>query len=228
MSNENPEQKRGAQSITMRPTDSLKPYSLNPRSHSEAQINMIMRSIERFGFTNPILLDGESGIIAGHGRLKAAIMLGLQTVPCIDLHGLEPAEKRAYLIADNQIALQAGWDMQMLAAEIQDLGQAGIDVGLLGFTDAEMAIIESIGVNAAILHWEGMPEFDQESAESFRKIIIHFKDQACVDQFIEATKLPITEKTRATWYPVTEIFHARQYEYEGQSEVAAVDEVAEK
>jgi len=128
----------------MRPVESLKPYARNPRTHSEAQINGIMRSIEKFGFTNPILLDGENVIIAGHGRLQAAILLGMKTVPCVDLHGMTAAEKRAYIIADNQLALNAGWDMEMLSAEILELAQGGIDISLLGFSDKELAGLQSI------------------------------------------------------------------------------------
>lgn len=140
-------QAKGAQSITMREVESLVPYSKNPRTHNEAQVKAIAKSIQRFGFTNPILLDGASNIIAGHGRLAAAISLGLKSVPCIDLHGMTPEEKRAYIIADNQLALQAGWDMQILAAEIQQLAVDGMDVSLLGFSEKEMDLIERLGAS---------------------------------------------------------------------------------
>ena len=96
--------------IVLRPLDSLAPYARNPRVHSDAQVAQIAASIKEFGFTNPILLDGENGVIAGHVRLAAAKVLGLRTVPCIELGHLSEAQKRAYIIADNKLALN--WPME--------------------------------------------------------------------------------------------------------------------
>src|SRR5580704_16307014 len=95
----------------------LIPYVRNPRTHTPGQIDRIAKSIERFGFTNPILIDRHQGIIAGHGRLRAALQLRLDTVPTIELTGLSDAEKAAYIIADNKLALDAGWDNDLLRAE---------------------------------------------------------------------------------------------------------------
>lgn len=134
---------KGARSIVFRSVDELKPYSNNPRTHSAMQIKQIAASIERFGFTNPILLDGDNGIIAGHGRLQAAQSLGFTSVPCIDLHGLNESEKRAYVIADNQLALAAGWDYQLMAIELAELTKDGFDVSVVGFSDEEIQSIMS-------------------------------------------------------------------------------------
>ena len=124
--------------ITYRSVDELVPYARNARTHSEQQIDRLAASIREYGWTNPILTDGESGIIAGHGRLAAARKLGIKTVPTIELSGLSEAQKRAYILADNRIALDAGWDAEMLKVELDDLQGAGIDLGQIGFTSDEL------------------------------------------------------------------------------------------
>ena len=106
-----------ADRIELWPTDRLRPYERNPRTHSDAQVDQIAASMVEFGWTNPILIDENAGILAGHGRLLAARKLGLTEVPVIRFDHLSEAQKRAYLIADNQLALQAGWDDALLAAE---------------------------------------------------------------------------------------------------------------
>jgi DNA modification methylase len=111
----------------------LIPYASNSRTHSDAQIAQIAASIREFGWTNPILIDGDNTIIAGHGRLLAARKLGMEDVPAIILDHLSKAQQRALVIADNQLALNAGWDMDMLKAEIDDLKLEGFDLDLLGF-----------------------------------------------------------------------------------------------
>ena len=115
------------------PIESLIPYARNARTHSEEQVAQIAGSIREFGFTNPVLIDGEGGIIAGHGRVMAARKLGLADVPCIRLAHLSEAQRRAYIIADNKLALNAGWDEQMLALEFNELGDLGFDLELTGF-----------------------------------------------------------------------------------------------
>ena len=121
------------------PISALIPFARNSRTHSDAQVAQIAASIREFGFTNPILIDGDKGIIAGHGRLQAARKLGLAEVPCIMLEGLTDAQKRAYVIADNKLALNAGWDIELLSSEIVGLGDEGFDLSLLGFNDDELA-----------------------------------------------------------------------------------------
>jgi ParB-like chromosome segregation protein Spo0J len=122
--------------------ESLKPYEKNARTHSDEQLEQIEKSIKEFGFTNPILVDGERGIIAGHGRLAAAKRAGLREVPVIDLSYLTPAQKRAYILADNKLALNAGWDTQLLAAELEALRADDFDISLVGFSDEELAELE--------------------------------------------------------------------------------------
>ena len=117
----------------------LIPYASNSRTHSDAQIAQIAASIKEFGWTNPILIDGDNTIIAGHGRLLAARKLGLEDVPAIILDHLSKAQQRALVIADNQLALNAGWDIELLENEIRTLDGEGYSLGLLGFADEDLA-----------------------------------------------------------------------------------------
>jgi ParB-like chromosome segregation protein Spo0J len=128
----------GAQAIEQLPTASLIPYARNARTHSEEQVTQIAASIREFGFNNPVLIDTQSTIIAGHGRVMAAGKLGLESVPCIRLTHLTDAQRRAYVLADNRIALNSGWDSDLLAIELGELGDEGFDLGLLGFGDEEL------------------------------------------------------------------------------------------
>ncbi len=118
--------------------DKLVPYINNARTHTPAQVAKIAASIREFGFTNPVLLDGKRGIIAGHGRVLAAQMLAMETVPAIELSHLSAAQRRAYVIADNRIALDAGWDDEMLALELGELRDIGFDLPLTGFDEYEL------------------------------------------------------------------------------------------
>jgi DNA modification methylase len=124
--------------IVNKSTEELIPYVNNARTHSDEQINQIAGSIKEFGFNNPILLDGENGVVAGHGRLLAAKKLGLKEVPCIELAHLTEAKKRAYILADNKIALNSGWDNDILNVEIEELKEENIDLNLIGFSDKEL------------------------------------------------------------------------------------------
>lgn len=118
---------------------SLIPYARNSRTHSDAQVAKIAASIREFGFLNPIIVDGANGIIAGHGRVMAAQKLGLATLPVIEASHLTEAQKRAYIIADNRLALDAGWDNDLLKIELQDLQADGFDLALTGFEIGEIA-----------------------------------------------------------------------------------------
>tara|TARA_R110000803_G_scaffold36946_2_gene79564 strand:+ start:620 stop:1393 length:774 start_codon:yes stop_codon:yes gene_type:complete len=122
-------------SIEYKATKELIPYINNSRTHSEQQVQQVAASIKEFGFTNPLLVDEQGGIIAGHGRLLAAQMLGMDEVPTITLKGLTEAQRKAYVIADNQLALNAGWDLDLLKIEIDGLSELDFDVDLLGFDD---------------------------------------------------------------------------------------------
>lgn len=124
--------------ITYHKVSELRKHNKNARTHSEFQINQIVNSINEFGWTNPILIDEHNTIIAGHGRLDAAELMGIGEVPCIGLSGLSEIQKRAYLIADNQLALNAGWDINILQAEIVALKLNDFDIDLLGFSDSEI------------------------------------------------------------------------------------------
>lgn len=129
-----------------RPTNSLRPYARNARTHSPKQIKQIARSIERFGFNNPLIIDDGDQILAGHGRLLAAKQLNMRTVPCVRLSHLTEADKKAYVIADNRLAEKSGWDNEVLAIELQELVEIGFDVDLTGFEPAETdLIIETMG-----------------------------------------------------------------------------------
>jgi DNA modification methylase len=127
-----------AERIERWPIGKLRPYERNPRTHSEAQVDQIAGSMVEFGWTNPILVDEQGGILAGHGRLLAARKLGLAEVPVIRFEHLSEAQKRAYLIADNQLALQAGWSEELLAEELAWLRNESFDLDLIGFDATEL------------------------------------------------------------------------------------------
>lgn len=124
--------------VVYRKVSELIPYARNARTHSDEQIERIANSIKEFGWTNPILIDGENGIIAGHGRILAARKLGIEKVPTIELSGLTEAQKRAYIIADNRLALDAGWDEDILKLEFAELEKEGFELSKTGFSDEEI------------------------------------------------------------------------------------------
>jgi DNA modification methylase len=153
--------RRSALAIEYRPVDRLIPYARNARTHSDEQVAQIAGSIREFGFTNPILVDGENGIIAGHGRLLAARKLGIIEVPVIELADMSEAQKRAYVIADNRLALNAGWDTEMLSLELGDLASLGFDLSLTGFGDDELAGLLNSG-NSGLTDPDDIPEVPAE------------------------------------------------------------------
>jgi 16S rRNA G966 N2-methylase RsmD len=129
---------KGSQGLLLKRCSELKPYANNARTHSKEQITKIANSIKTFGFTNPILIDGDNNIIAGHGRLLAAQQLGVDEVPAIDLSHLTKDEARAYVIADNRLALDAGWDNDLLKLELSELNDLGFDLDVIGFSADEL------------------------------------------------------------------------------------------
>lgn len=143
--------------IEYRPIGSLIPYANNARTHSAQQVAEIAASIQEFGWTNPILVDGDNGIIAGHGRLLAAMKLRMKEVPIIELTGLSEAQKRAYILADNKLALNAGWDPDLLALELADLQGLGFDLSLTGFDTEEVGALLSRG-NAGLTDPDDVPD----------------------------------------------------------------------
>ena len=124
--------------FTILPVASLKPYERNARTHSPDQVGQLVASIQEFGFTNPLLVDEQNRIIAGHGRLEAAKRAGLADVPCIVVGGLTDAQRRALILADNKLALNAGWDVDLLKAELEQLRLDGYDLALTGFASGEL------------------------------------------------------------------------------------------
>lgn len=143
--------------IDYRPLASLIPFAKNARTHSDAQVAQIAASIREFGWTNPILVDTEDGIIAGHGRLLAARKLGMDAVPVIELAGLSEAQKRALVIADNKLALNAGWDEELLGLELADLVALGFDLALTGFDELEIARLTNPG-SAGLTDPDAIPD----------------------------------------------------------------------
>lgn len=124
--------------VEYKSVDKLIPYVNNARTHDEKQVTQIAASIKEFGFNNPILLDGDNGVVAGHGRLMAAKKLGLKEVPCIELSHLSEVQKKAYILADNKLALNASWDNELLGLELKALTNADIDLINLGFDEYEI------------------------------------------------------------------------------------------
>ena len=155
------------------PTADLIPYAKNTRTHSEIQILQIAGSIREFGFTNPVLIDAENGIIAGHGRVMAAGKLGLTKVPCIRLAHLTETQKRAYIIADNKLALNAGWDEEMLGLELADLREADFDLGLIGFSEDEMGAFD--------VEEGDMPAMPEGDKQPFQQMTFTVHDEQAED-----------------------------------------------
>jgi site-specific DNA-methyltransferase (adenine-specific) len=136
----------------------LTPYARNSRTHSDEQVAQIAASIKEFGWTNPILIDGEKGIIAGHGRLKAAMRLGLEEIPAIELSHLTEIQKKALIIADNKLALNAGWDTELLSLELEELELEGLDLSLTGFGEEEISALKPEVVNEGLTDEDAVPE----------------------------------------------------------------------
>mgnify|MGYP003135531614 CR=1 FL=1 len=139
-------------------TAKLVPYARNSRTHSDEQLSQICASIKEFGFTNPVLIDHEGVIIAGHGRTMAAQRLEMKEVPCLRLSHLTDAQKKAYVIADNKLALNAGWDDEMLAIELQELSDVDFDLSLTGFDDAELASLMAEAVQEGLTDEDSVPD----------------------------------------------------------------------
>jgi hypothetical protein len=206
----------------------LVPYNRNARIHSEAQIAQLAASIKEFGFTNPVLIDEQNVIVAGEGRVMAAKKLRLEEVSCVVLVGLTEAQKAAYVLADNKLALGSCWNDDLLAAELGRITDLGFDVNLSGFSEVEVlallkevdAAVTNMTFDAAIgtkgdaqhavgantsadtqASWTGMPDFHQPSDMPFRTIHVHFACQKDVDAFTKLVAKPITDKTKYLWFP---------------------------
>lgn len=148
--------------------DSLREYPQNARTHDERQVQQIADSISEFGFTNPLLVDGEGGLVAGHGRLMAAKLLGITEVPAITLKGLTDVQRRAYVIADNKLALNAGWDYDILQQELRGLEALDFDIELTGFSMDEFQLS---GVDYGVLDGENVDDELDAMASNVKKAI---------------------------------------------------------
>lgn len=152
--------------------EKLIPYARNSRTHSPDQVAQIAASIKEFGFLNPVIIDGEMGIIAGHGRVMAARKLGITELPCIDAAHLTEAQKRAYIIADNKLAMNAGWDDEMLRVELQDLVGVGFDIELTGFSLDEIDTILADEPEEGLTDEDAVPELPDEPVSKLGDVII--------------------------------------------------------
>ena len=148
--------------LEWRSVSSLIPYARNSRTHSDEQIAQIAASIKEFGWTNPILIDGDNGIIAGHGRLSAARKLGHEEVPVIELKDLTETQRKAYIIADNRLALNAGWDNEMLTIELNDLLADGFALDILGFDPKEIDALLEPEVVEGLTDEDAVPDIPNE------------------------------------------------------------------
>jgi len=170
--------------------EKLIPYARNSRTHSEAQVAQIAASIREFGFTNPVLIGNDNDIIAGHGRVLASRKLDLKEIPCIRLSHLTDTQKKAYIIADNRLALNAGWDDEMLKLELQDLMHQGVNTEVLGFSEEEIAYMTSDGSESETLTSEETSRTPKDNAESVKEAdsrqIIFVYSQTEYNKVIEA------------------------------------------
>ena len=197
-----------AETVKPWPLEKIKPYEHNPRIHPDAQIELLARLMKDHGIDQPIVLDEKGVIIKGHGRLKAAKRAGFKYFPVVVKRGLTEEQKKAERIADNQITLLAGWDQELIRLEIGELKLAGYELPLLGFEEGQLTAFTlpfQSGENNPDAEWGGMPEFFQPDATAYKSVIVHFKDQAAVDQFAKTIGQKIGEKTRFVWYPEIEI-----------------------
>ena len=169
-------------SIKYKSVDDLIPYVNNSRTHSDEQVTQVAASIKEFGFTNPILIDENNGIIAGHGRLMAAKKLKLEQVPTITLVGLTEAQRKAYIIADNQLALNSGWDLDMLRVEFEQLAELDFDLSLIGFDDN--VVEKLLDIDAEL---PDLPDGDKDPFQQ-KTFTLHDEQAALVDDAILKAK----------------------------------------
>ncbi len=162
--------------VVYKEVDDLIPYARNSKIHDETNVNLIAGSIKSFGFNNPVLLDGENGIIAGHGRVLAAKKLGMKTIPTIELQGLSETEKRAYIIADNRLTEKSEWDKDMLGLELADLKALNIDLDSIGFNENEVE--ELLGAEAEF------PEIDDRDAPLTKTFTVNYDNAEDYEEVI--------------------------------------------
>lgn len=194
--------------IVYKKASDLIPYARNSRTHSDLQVNQIAASIKEFGFRVPVLIDGDNGIIAGHGRVMAAMKLGLEEVPTVDGSDMTDIQRRMYVIADNKIALNASWDEELLMLEVEDLRSSGADIELLAFdpseitkNDVDYSILDDDTVDSDIDDLEkGVKkaiqiEFEQEHYEEAQELIKYWREAGAYVGYMILTHLK-TEKDK--------------------------------
>jgi len=152
------------------PTGELKVYEKNSRTHGKKQIDQVVASINEFGFTNPLLVDEGNTLIAGHGRLLAAKKIGMEEIPCVRLSHLSDAQKKAYVIADNKIALNSGWDDDLLKTELDELDALGFDVAVTGFDE----LLDGTGIED---QEEGEVKFSEYLNEANNYVVLTFDNE---------------------------------------------------
>lgn len=197
-----------AKAVELWPLDKIIPYGKNPRAHSPEEVTALAADMLADGVTTPILVDELGVIIAGHRRRLAAVENKFVVYPVVVARGWSETRKRAARIKDNQRSIESRWDEELLRAEVNDLKLAGYDLPLLGFEEGQLFALTldaSKGLTDISSEWGGMPAFDQQDKTAFRSILVHFKDQAAVDQFAATMKQNITDKTRYLWFPNIEI-----------------------
>jgi ParB-like chromosome segregation protein Spo0J len=189
--------------ISQVPIEDLIPYARNARTHSDEQVAQIAASIREFGFVNPVLLKDDNTIIAGHGRVLAARKLSMDAVPCIYLSHLSETQARAYIIADNKLALNAGWDEELLNLELGELADEGFDLDLTGFDVGFLKSLElekQRGANDADEEWQGMPEHVADEPR-FGFCVVSFATEQDREDFFRIMGQTHTEKTKSIWHP---------------------------
>jgi hypothetical protein len=203
------------------PIARLIPYARNARTHSDAQIAQIAGSMREFGWTVPVLCDEAGTIIAGHGRVLAGRLLNYDMVPVMVARGWSEAQKRAYRLADNKLALLSGWDHELLPLELADLREL-FDVSLTGFSVDEIDGLFA-PENDPTAEWQGMPEFEQNSRMAFKTIALHFPDAEAIEKFAKLIDQPMTAKTRFIWFPQQPIANVTDKRYASEQQETAAE-----
>jgi ParB-like nuclease domain len=196
------------------PIERLRGYPGNPRKNEHA-VDRMCQAIREFGFRIPIVAKSDGLIVDGHLRLKAAIKIGLKTVPIALADDLTENQIKAFRLLANQSSSWAEWDMPLLKIELEGLKLADYPLELTGFEQVQLVSFLS-GISDPNAEWRGMPEFDQKDKSAFRTIPIHFKDQNAVDKFAKLVKAKITEDTRYLWFPEIEIETYADKRYKGK------------
>jgi ParB/Sulfiredoxin domain len=204
------------------PIEKLLPYARNSRIHTDTQLENLKASIQRFGWTIPVLVDEAGTLIAGHGRILAAHALGIATVPTMVARGWSDEQVNAYRITDNRMGELSTWNQQLLGAELQSLDESLLPI--TGFTAAQLENLMAPAVDPET-EWRGMPEYGQGSSKPFRSIVVHFMDQGAVDAFARILGQEFTPKTRFTWFPKQERLKAVDHRYLSDDDEPAVSDL---